>query len=235
MTKPANGQVICVLGMHRSGTSCLTGSLQAAGVSLGKHHTWNKYNQKGNRENQDIVDFHDQLLHANRGSWNKPPRRLRASPADYERALAIVASFPTELRWGFKDPRALLALDIWKQTIPQLQFVGIFRHPLAVAASLNKRSDGGMPLPTALTLWYHYNLQLLGEYKRAPFPILCFDWEEEHFHLRLNQLLSELDLPLLTVEQRFYAPQLRNFDARETEALPWRVRRLYQKLQTLAG
>lgn len=234
MTKLATGPVICVLGMHRSGTSCLTGSLQAAGLSLGKHHTRNKYNQKGNRENQDFVDFHDQLLRANGGSWNQPPRRLRASPADYQQALAIAASFPAQLRWGFKDPRALLALDIWKQTIPQLQFVGIYRHPLAVAASLDRRSAGGMPLKTALALWYHYNLQLLGEHKRAPFPLLCFDWEEEYFHRRLNRVLSELGLQQLGPDQRFYAPYLRNFDARETAALPWRVRRLYRKLQALA-
>ena len=34
-------RVVCILGMHRSGTSCLTGSLQQAGLFLGDCHTWN--------------------------------------------------------------------------------------------------------------------------------------------------------------------------------------------------
>ena len=58
-------RVIAILGMHRSGTSCLTGSLQEAGLELGEHHTWNPYNRKGNRENQDFVDLHDAILAAN--------------------------------------------------------------------------------------------------------------------------------------------------------------------------
>ena len=52
-------RVVTILGMHRSGTSCLTGSLQACGLELGKFHASNKHNKKGNRENQDIIDLHE--------------------------------------------------------------------------------------------------------------------------------------------------------------------------------
>ena len=40
-------RLIAVLGMHRSGTSYLAGSLQEAGLILGDCHTWNKHNEKG--------------------------------------------------------------------------------------------------------------------------------------------------------------------------------------------
>jgi hypothetical protein len=231
MTDTPETSVICVLGMHRSGTSCLTGSLQAAGLSLGKHHTWNRFNKKGNRENQDIVDFHDQLLADNQASWDHPPRRTRISDNHVQQAQAIAAAFPVELRWGFKDPRALLALEAWKRAIEKLAFIGIFRHPLAVAASLDRRSAGGMTRKEALELWYQYNKRLLKEYQKAPFPLLSFDWEEERFHQRLNEILVDLGLKALEPEQRFYTAQLRNFDSGEADALPWKIKRLYRKLQ----
>ena len=60
-------RLIAVLGMHRSGTSYLAGSLQEAGLILGDCHTWNKHNEKGNRENQKFVDLHDAILEANVG------------------------------------------------------------------------------------------------------------------------------------------------------------------------
>jgi len=235
MCDSTTGLVVCVLGMHRSGTSCLTGSLQQAGLNLGKHHTWNRFNQKGNRENQDIVDFHDQLLADNGASWDHPPRRLSISPEHIEQARAIADAFPEGVQWGFKDPRALLALEVWKQVIPGLRFVGIFRHPLAVAASLNRRSAGGMPDKAAFELWHHYNKRLLNQFKEGPFPLLCFDWEEEYFHQRLNRVLADLGLQELGPDQRFYTSELHNFDSRETDALPWKVRRLYRKLQALSG
>ncbi len=228
MTETPAAPVICVLGMHRSGTSCLIGSLQAAGLNLGKYHSWNRFNQKGNRENQDIVDFHDRLLADNAASWDKPPRRIKPGPAHIKQARAIAASFPPKVRWGFKDPRALLALDVWKRAIPRLQFIGIFRHPLAVAASLNRRSAGGMPDQLAFNLWYHYNKRLHDEFQRQAFPLLCFDWEEELFHERLNQMLVGLGFETLDADQRFYSSDLRNFDSRETDTLPWKIKRLYR-------
>ena len=69
-------EILCVLGMHRSGTSCLTGSLQEAGLYLGDCHTWNPHNLKGNRENQEIVDINDRVLADNGGAWDAPPERV---------------------------------------------------------------------------------------------------------------------------------------------------------------
>jgi hypothetical protein len=47
--------------------------LQNAGLFLGDCHTWNKHNEKGNRENQKFVDLHDAILAANGGAWDAPP------------------------------------------------------------------------------------------------------------------------------------------------------------------
>ena len=63
---------IIVLGMHRSGTSCLTGILQGCGVELGEVFTCNPHNQRGNRENARIMILNDAILAHNGGAWNDP-------------------------------------------------------------------------------------------------------------------------------------------------------------------
>jgi len=51
MTEPLPGRPMLILGMHRSGTSCLAGCLQAAGLISGEVNIQAMYNAKGNREN----------------------------------------------------------------------------------------------------------------------------------------------------------------------------------------
>ena len=224
-------QVVCVLGMHRSGTSCLTGSLQQAGLHLGKYHSWNRYNQKGNRENQDIVDFHEDLLSANNASWDHPPRKLQFSNGQLQRARELIANYQGEGCWGFKDPRTLLALDVWQQASSRLQYVGIFRHPLAAANSLNRRSGGRISVERGMALWLHYNKILYRAWRQQPFPILCFDWDEQTFHQRLEPVIEMLQLRAVPEAERFYSGELRNFETQQWDGVPWRVKRLYRKLE----
>ncbi len=234
MTKATEQQVVCVVGMHRSGTSCLTGSLQAGGLDLGKHSTWNRFNEKGNRENQAFVDFHENLLAENKASWDKPPKAIQYRDEHRLQAKAIVEHFSDSPRWGFKDPRATLALPLWRELIPNLQLIGIFRHPLAVVASLQHRAPGGeVTTKQALSLWHHYNSIVLREHQKQAFPLLCFDWDEGHFHQTLNSIHAQLGLIPLQPEDQFFAPDLQNFSASGTWRLPWRVRRLYKKLLSL--
>jgi hypothetical protein len=106
-TRP-DQRVIAILGMHRSGTSCLIGSLQKAGLHLGKHNTWNDHNLRGNRENDDIIRLNEALLNDNGGSWKNPPANVVWSRKHYKRAREIIASYRDHDLWGFKDPRTLL-------------------------------------------------------------------------------------------------------------------------------
>ena len=45
---------VIILGMHRSGTSCLTGCLKEYGLHLGDVSESNKHNKKGNQENKEV-------------------------------------------------------------------------------------------------------------------------------------------------------------------------------------
>lgn len=221
-------QVICILGMHRSGTSYLTGSLQKTGMELGKHHTWNRHNQKGNRENQDIVDLHNEVLTLNKGSWDSPPKSIRWSSEQILKAKRILAENADLKIWGFKDPRALICLEQWKSLIDNIQFIGIFRHPIAVANSLNKR--GKIPINIGVSLWYKYNKCLIKEVKKGNFPLLCFDWEEEKLRSKLNNAAIELNLGPIPEDDEFYSSELRHHECSNLDTLPWKVRRLYKKL-----
>ncbi len=222
--------IVCILGMHRSGTSCLTGTLQQAGLHLGKYHSWNRYNQKGNRENQDFVDFHEALLEANNASWAAPPTRLQFSDDDVARARELLERYSGEGPWGFKDPRTLLALALWREAAPEMQYIGIFRHPRAVAESLGRRSGGRIGIEQGMALWQHYNQRLHQAWKQQRFPMLCFDWDEEEFHRRLEPVAGALGLAGSESPGRFYDSELLHFEARRWDGVPWRARRLYQKL-----
>lgn len=228
MTIPRPGHVVCILGMHRSGTSCLTGTLQELGLNLGKHHTWNPYNLKGNRENQDVVDFHDQLLADNGGSWNKPPRKVRWSDKHYQQARDILERYANEKFWGFKDPRSLLTYEGWLKLCPDIVFVGIFRHPASVAGSLAGR--GGHSLKESFSLWKTYNKQLLKAHHTHQFPLMNFDWDPQLFNDRSLELARAIGLDSDRSAAEFYSHELRSHDSEKDTRLPWGMRRTYQSL-----
>lgn len=224
--------ILCVLGMHRSGTSCLTGSLQEAGLDLGECHTWNPHNLKGNRENQAIVDLNDAVLADNGGAWDCPPEQVTWRSDRLDAARELMAGYAGSSHFGFKDPRTLLTLGGWQSLFPQMCFVGVFRHPADVAQSLHNRS--GMPLDAGLSLWHEYNRRLLRQYRQGHFPLLCFDEEPAVFQDKLQQVLGDLGLDARAWRGEFYAQELKTARADAGSSLPWPVRRLYRKLLRLA-
>ena len=188
---------IVVLGMHRSGTSCLAGSLQQRGLFLGEVYESRPYNRKGNRENQRIMDLNDAVLAASGGRWNQPPARLAWSPAEAAERDAIVAAMEADgdgATWGFKDPRTLLTLAFWRERLPDARFAGTFRHPAQVARSLTAR-DPAMPVEAALELWHAYNARLLALHAEAPFPLVDFDCRRDDYVARVDALARALGLP----------------------------------------
>lgn len=227
-------RLICILGMHRSGTSCLTGSLQQHGLELAEHSTWNLHNKRGNRENSVVVAFHEELLEDNGGSWHSPPKKLIWQDKHYQQAEKILADHAEFPLWGFKDPRMLMAIDGWRTLAPNIEFVGIYRHPIAVAQSISKRGSGILSFDKGLDIWYRYNRFLLTAYKHKPFPLMSFDWSQEMFQRQLAIIVKELELPNQNPGKTFFTEQLINNSAADNkQRLPWKVRRLYKKLQSI--
>lgn len=222
---------VMVVGMHRSGTSFLTGSLQLAGLELGEHSEWNRHNQKGNRENQDIVAFHDAVLARNGFAWdNPPPGPLSWTDEEVADARRWMDQYKDEPRWGFKDPRSLLLVEGWLDLVPNLQFVGIFRHPEAVSRSLRKR--GRMTEERAQDLWKAYNSRLLDLHKARQFPLLCFDESEHVLHEKLDLICAELGLKT-PPDERFFSAELKHHKAR-SNSMPQDLKTLYRSLREVA-
>ncbi|MCH9698438.1 MAG: sulfotransferase family protein [Gammaproteobacteria bacterium] len=226
---------VIILGMHRSGTSWLTGSLQQAGLYLAKHHSWNPHNRKGNRENPDVMALHEDILAANNGAWDTPPRQPEWSDQHLNMARALIESNAGKQRWGFKDPRTLLVLAGWRSLLDSIEFVGIFRHPVAVAESLHAR--GGMTRTHAFQLWEAYNSKLLAEYRQSPFPVLCFDWTEQELEKALVNVCRQLKLsrPVhLHHEQAFFDSGLRHNHVTDSDDVPKPLVELYFELSDIA-
>ena len=168
---------VIVLGMHRSGTSLLTGSLEAAGLYLGEANNEAPYNRKGNKENEAIRDLNDALLEGRGAAWDRPPNgQIRWDRAGEARGRALIDPYRRAARpWGFKDPRTVWTVEGWLRLLPRARLIGVFRHPSLVVRSLVAR-DGrvGMDPDAALGIWCAYNAELIRLQRKHAFPMLHF-------------------------------------------------------------
>lgn len=206
----AAGRCLVVLGMHRSGTSVLMGTLRDAGVHIGRVLGDSiEGNRRGLQEAPAVLYMHEQLLEANGGSWREPPETVVWGELHRSVRDLFVESRAPQPLWGFKDPRTLLTLEGWLEVLPQLEPVGIFRDPLSVARSLQRRN--GFPLEQGLALWAAYNRRLLAWHRRRPFPLIEFAADPARVRQGLTAVLEALGLPRQAPQagEAFFAPELR--------------------------
>lgn len=176
MFKSTEQRFVLILGMHRSGTSCLAGCLRCCGLHLGRVNRRNECNAKGTFEQNRVMRVHDDILESNGGSWRDPPGAIEVSDAQQAAILGIVR----QLRWrrqscGVKDPRLLLVVEAWLDAVDNADLVGTFRHPSAVARSLAVRD--GIPLDESLDLWLAYNRRLAELHATRRFPLIEYALE----------------------------------------------------------
>ncbi len=234
---PTPGQrsnAVCVLGMHRSGTSCLAGSLEEAGLAFGEEIIKEApYNLKGNRENPRIMALHQDVLASNAGSWDHPPLSVQWAQEHRDRRDEILDSYREFDVWGFKDPRTLLVLEGWREALPNLRFVATFRHPLAVAKSLNARDH--FPLEQGIKLWTTYNRILLRYQAELGFDVICFDRQPTLYQARLAEISLGLGLKPPSRGFTFFESKLRHNSAEldasvPSEAVPSEAASIYEAL-----
>ena len=234
---PAPPPCVIVLGMHRSGTSLLAGSLEAAGLYLGDVNNEAPFNRKGNKENESIRDLNDALLERSGAAWNRPPRgQVPWSGSDVARARPLIRPYLVANRpWGFKDPRTVWTVEGWLRLLPHARLVGVFRHPSLVVQSLAARS-GALAVDTdeALALWCAYNAELLRLQRRHRFPMVHFS--------SVEAIRDEFIVPLTAIARSIglTGPVGRFFDRellhqRTGAPVPGAdARRIYDQLRSLA-
>ncbi|MEM9313834.1 MAG: hypothetical protein AAGA95_04345 [Pseudomonadota bacterium] len=179
-----------VLGMHRSGTSCLTGMLEGAGFNIGDVDRWNPDNQKGNREHLAITPLNEGVLRAHGGSWDSPPEALEVDETQRVKMNVIVSGLEDERRpWLIKDPRILFLADSWLGLRPNARRLGVLRHPLAVARSLERRN--GLATDAGVQLWCRYNQRLLELLEKRPFSLLLFTADPDRLVRSITAVLEK--------------------------------------------
>lgn len=226
--KSAHSQAVVILGMHRSGTSALSGSLRDAGLYLGEVLDKGfSSNPKGLQEPPSVLYMHEDLLRSNGGSWdNPPPRPVWGKLHESVRDL-FIESRQNKSLWGFKDPRTLFTLHGWIEASPELKAVGIFRHPSAVARSLQKRN--GFSIAKGLYIWTAYNEKLLQWGEVMDLPIIEFSPVADIMGPRLDAIIKTLGLN--EPNTSFYESGIPTSDGENALELPKETRDIYQALQ----
>ena len=226
---------IIILGMHRSGTSCLTGCLRNYGLELGHVSNYNMYNRKGNQENKEVFRLNEAVLKFNGGSWYEPPHKALEFSDELEaRRDELLDGYQSLPRpWGIKDPRMLLTYPFWENQLPAHSLIGTFRHPKAVARSLSARKGMSIPLKQAYKLWDTYNLKLLEHLKTQSFPVLNFDLPPEKYYENIRTVAKKLALPSKN-EENFFDSNLINQKQYGLKQCPKELLPTYEKLLALS-
>ncbi len=225
---------ICVIGMHRSGTSCLTGIMQRFGVELGDVFTENLHNKMGNRENSRIVNLNEALLTLNNATWYSPTVVTNWHQEHIKERDSIIAGLRGRSTkfWGFKDTRTLFTLNFWLGAIDHPEFIGTFRHPHRVALSLNQRDKA--PVDQCWELWHIYNSKLLKLAKERDFALVNFDLPpDEYLEDTLNKLIKlGLSPDKIDIARDFFDMRLRNQSKTGIDniKIPKHIMSLYQEL-----
>ena len=219
-------EVIVVLGMSRSGTSCLTGLLEQVGVYLGDVRKWNRFNAKGNQENPKINSLQEDLFIANNGNWRSPPDMVIWSDIHKKIRDEIIRSYEGHGCWGLKDPRTLFCLEGWLEVLPSFKLIGAFRHPHHVAMSLNRRDN--LPIEQGYQIWFRYNKKLLFYKNKYDFPVISFD--SDNYLEKARKVIEEMNIGNRGEKFDFFDPSLRHYTGTPPIQLPGEVMSLYQEL-----
>ena len=189
-----------VLGMHRSGTSAITGALRHCDVWVGEETELtdaNVENPLGFWERRDVRDLCDQMLHSAGADWwkiaNFDPKAIpRAALADQRRNFEkIVSELDKYQAWVIKEPRLCLLLPVLRHYIDSPVCIHIYRNPLDVARSLQTRN--GFSISAGLALWEVYNLHALKASEGLPRISLSYESLMQHPVETLNALVKELE------------------------------------------
>lgn len=214
-----NSTAICVLGLHRSGTSMLSNLLAKSGIYWGPPEALlgpKKENPKGYWEHQEIIELNDNILTYFSGAWNQVPH----FPKDWfndpgltplkQRAKEILAPYFEHPLWGFKDPRFCLTLPFWKTLIPNIQLIVPYRDPFSIALSLQQRNKKRFPLPIGLEIVQTYFYFLIQQLKNENYIFTFYDHlltQPEQEIDRIFQFHHFQNKPNLSVYQDIISPE----------------------------
>jgi hypothetical protein len=185
---------LVVLGMHRSGTSAVTRVLGILGAAL-PHHVMAAApsNETGHWEPQKLVEFHEELLAELGSAWHDwtalDVARLTVQRREgVKRRIAEILNdeYGHASLMVVKDPRICRFVPLFVEALRDAsitpEYVLVFRNPLEVAHSLERRD--GVPRGEAGLLWLRHVLDVEAATRGNQRAVLSYndllmDWRGE--------------------------------------------------------
>jgi hypothetical protein len=182
-TQARLGRGLIVLGMHRSGTSAVTGAIDALGFPACRvedRMPAHQSNERGFYESRSLATFDESLLNRLGGTWFVPPTlrsgwhtRHSLLESQTQAASLFRAAHPVP-GWVWKDPRACVLMPFWDLVLgPDMPRIVVLRNPLEIAASLHARNQ--LPLDLALALSERHLRSSLRDSARRPVLVTAYD------------------------------------------------------------
>lgn len=214
-------ECIVVLGMHRSGTSVLSGLISIQGFHLGASQMpLREDNPKGFFENHAIYRFNQDILEACGTSWDNYSFTIDQINDDdlkkyRQKAKQIIKKeFGVANKIFIKDPRMCLLFPLWAPVLRALNFnikiVLAFRSPMEVALSLQARNE--FITEKSLLIWSHYCFQ--AEINSRPYERMIVKYADDFKDFpaileKLSEFLcSNLNEEIFNAAYDLYTPEL---------------------------
>lgn len=187
---------VFVLGMHRSGTSAITGALQKIGVALPQELMPPQAdNPKGYFEGVRVMQLNDQFLADLHSNWDDTRFSVSISEHLINKHVDQVKAFIEEefsytKIFAIKDPRLCITFPLWEKALLDLgidvKILLPYRNPFEVAHSLKSRNN--FSTEKSLLLWVKYFLQAEKYSRTYPRCFLGFDQFVNNFSKEINKI-----------------------------------------------
>ena len=196
--------MILVLGMHRSGTSAVAGTLAHLGVDFSSRLIAAAAdNPRGFFEHQDIWQLDQDILEGLGSQWDDPlplPGDWLESVVAHEAELKLHAilqrDFAHSKLAGIKDPRMCRLMPGWSAWLQQEgyspQIVLVVRHPAEVIASLGKRDQ--LPADQVAWAWLRHVIEAEAGTRNLPRAVVRYARLLHGWRREVDRIATSLDL-----------------------------------------
>ncbi len=224
-------RILCVLGMHRTGTSCLARGLGALGFSLGDklsdfYVNPLEDNPKGFCEDSDFNDINVELMSLAGAEWSDCKKieldkiSLNAFDCIFDRAVDIISDKVNNFDGlVLKNPRTVRLMPFWKSVFScvasDVFYIISYRHPASVMMSLKKRNKFSQL--KSYYLWLVHEVAAIRETEGERRVLVDYDLMIDQPEIEMRRLAEVLGVqwyppsrPVLQYMKDFLDDNLRN-------------------------
>jgi hypothetical protein len=220
-----------IVGMHRSGTSCVTAILARNGLHLsGDLAEPNQFNPEGFWESREVISINEACLKPYRCKYENPsdvivrfPKRVLRRA---ERYLLRLADHPIV---GWKDPRMTITWPAWYELLYKTPHVVVacFRQPQNTANSFvaAEAQESRLSYEEGLECWKKYNAIVAA--MSSEIILINFD---EPLEPQIRCACRKIGLNFARESMSLYKPKLVHNNHRDTASGSDEADSLYEHL-----